>query len=229
MMTSVVVDVDDTLISTDRRLHRVWREVLGRDVPFEDVETLGLEQIFMKHASPEQKARVTDFQKRFWDIVLCLDSAGVESLPLHDPIPFAAEVLQKWSKHCTIVYLTGRTENTRDITLSELKKFGFPIGNTQLLMFNLGDYARTRGEDASGPTLIDGKSRLLSSISGQHKVLRVVDDFPGYFAIYKQHGIPERIGLLRPKRYSPQQYIDKGATRVVESWRELQEDSPKLT
>lgn len=46
VVISVVVDVDDTLISTDRRMQGVWREILGRDVPLEAVETMGLEQIF---------------------------------------------------------------------------------------------------------------------------------------------------------------------------------------
>jgi hypothetical protein len=220
-MTSIVVDVDDTLISTDRRVQGVWRELLGVDVPLEDVETLDLEQIFMKYASPEQKAHAREFQKRFWDVVLCLEEIGIKLLKLHEPIPYAPDVLQKWRKQRMLVYLTGRTENTRDLTLRELENFGFPTDNTQLVMFNLEDYARARGENPSGPTLIDAKSRLFSSISRQTVVIRVVDDYPGYFPIYKQFNVPERIGLLRPKRYTPQQYLEKGATRVVKSWKEL--------
>ena len=45
-MISVVVDVDDTLINTERRMQGVWRELLGREVPMEAIETLGLAQIF---------------------------------------------------------------------------------------------------------------------------------------------------------------------------------------
>lgn len=228
-MISVVVDIDDTLISTDRRMQSVWHHILDREIPLEAVETLGLEQIFMEFASPEQKKRATEFQRRFWDVVLCLEEVGVELLVLDEPIPFAADVLQRWSGQCTIIYLTGRTENTRDLTLHELEAFGFPIDSARLLMFNLEDYARMRGESLSGPTLVDGKSRLFSSISKEHNVVRVVDDLPSYFPVYKQFGVPDRIGLLRSKRYSSQQYIDKGATRVVGSWKQLQEDPPKST
>ena len=227
-MASIVVDIDDTLISTDRRMQKVWRQVLGREVPLDAVRTLDLAEVFVKFASPEQKTRADEFQKRFWDVLLCIEPGASESAKLHSALPFAADVLQTWSKNCRIVYLTGRTENTRDITLGELRRFGFPVNSAQLLMFDLKDYARVRGENPSGPTLVDAKSRLLSSLPKEHNIVRVVDDYPGYFQIYKQHGIPDRIGLLRPERYSPQQYIDKGATRVIESWEQLRNDPPRL-
>lgn len=226
-MISVVVDVDDTLINTERRIQGVWRELLGREVPMEAVETLGLAQIFEKFASSDQKARANELRKRFWDILLCLENVGMGLAELDEPIAFAAEVLQTWSKHCQLVYLTGRTENTRELTLDQLRKFGFPTDNTRLTMFNVEDYERARGLDPSGSTLVDAKSRLFSSISKQHNVVRVVDDYPGYFTVYRQFGVPERIGFLRPKRYSPQGYIDRGATRVVESWKQLKDDLPK--
>lgn len=226
-MISVVIDVDDTLINTERRMHGVWRELLGREVPMEAVETLGLGQIFEKFASSDQKVCANELRKRFWDIILCLENVGNELAELDEPIPFAAKVLQKWSKHCQLVYLTGRTENTHELTLDQLRKFGFPTDNIQLVMFNLEDYERARGLDPSGSTLVDAKSRLFASISKQHDVVRVVDDYPGYFTVYRQFGIPERIGFLRPKRYSLQQYIDRGATRVVESWKQLEDDVPK--
>jgi hypothetical protein len=226
-MISVVVDVDDTLINTERRIQGVWRELLGREVPMRAVETLGLGQIFEKFASSDQKARANELRKKFWDIILCLENIGNELAELDEPIPFAAEVLQKWSKHCQLVYLTGRTENTRELTLDQLRKFGFPTDNIQLMMFNLEDYACARGLNPSGPTQVDTKSKLFSSISKKYNVVRVVDDYPGYFPIYKQFDIPERIGLLRPKKYSLKQYIDRGATRVVENWKQLKDDVPK--
>jgi hypothetical protein len=205
----------------------IWREILGREVPIEAVETLGLEQIFMKFASPEQKAQGDELQRRFWDISLCLEEVGIELFKLHEPIPFSAEVLQAWTNHCRLIYLTGRPETTRNLTSDELEKFGFPTSNTQLVMFSLEDFARVRGINPSGSTLVDAKSKLFSVISKEYNIVRVVDDYPGYFPIYKQFGIPDRIGLLRSRRYSSQQYIDKGATRVVESWKLLQNDLPK--
>ncbi|MDH5448095.1 MAG: HAD family acid phosphatase [Candidatus Bathyarchaeota archaeon] len=227
VMVCVVVDVDDTLTSTTRRMKGVWRQVLSREVPLEAVETFGLEQIFMKFASAEQKAHVREFQKRFWDVVLCLDEGGVGLMGLHEAVPFAADVLQKWSKECRLVYLTGRTENMRELTLAELKRFGFPVDGIELLMFSVEDYGRARGVDPSGITLIEAKRRLFASLAEQYNVVRVIDDYPGYFPIFKQFGVPDRVGLLLLKRYKPQQYIERGATRVVDSWKELKDDFPK--
>ena len=115
----------------------------------------------------------------------------------------------------------------RSLTLNELKKFGLPTANTKLVMFKPEDYARAKGEDPSGPTLIDTKSRLCAEICKNCEVVRIIDDYPGYFTIFQQLEIPDRIGFLSPKKYEPKHYLDRGATRVVESWKELQDDLPK--
>jgi len=188
---------------------------------------MGLEQIFTKYASQEQMTRVRELQKRFWDILLCLEESGIESLRFHKPIPFASDVLQAWKRESDIVYLTGRTENMRTLTLEELRRFGFPTETAELFMFKPEDYARPKGEDPSGPTLIDTKSELFSKICKRFNVVRVIDDYPGYFPIFKQFDVPDRIGFLRPKKYSPQHYIERGATRVIRSWRELEDDIPR--
>jgi len=226
-MNRAIVDVDDTLIDTARRMDKLWGLLLDREVPREAVETMSLEQIFMKFATKEQILRSKEFQKRYWDLLLCLDQAGVESLKLHEPIPHAANILQSWSKKSEIIYLTGRTENTRSLTLNELKNFGFPIENTKLVMFEPEDYARPKGEDPSGPTLIDAKSKLCTEICKNSYVARVIDDYPGYFPIFQRLMIPDRIGFLRPNKYKPHHYLNRGATRVVKSWKELQKDPPE--
>jgi len=225
-MISVVVDVDDTLIDTAKRTQAVWNKILKREIPLEAVQTLSPQQIFEKYASINQKKRVTEIQKRFWDITLCIEKAGESLLKFEEPVPFAAETLQAWSKHCILVYLTGRPETTRGSTLEKLKQFGFPTSNMELIMYRLSDYARARGQP-TGPTLVETRHRLFSSIHKRHNVARVVDDYPGYFTIYKEFNVPERIGLLRSKLFSHQQYIDRGATKVVESWKQLQNDLPK--
>jgi len=214
------------LIDTERRIQGVWSQILGREVPLQAVQTLSSQQIFEKYASTGQKGRVSELRKRFWDILLCSEEVGIELLKLEEPIPFAANTLQTWSKRCMLVYLTGRPETTRDLTLGKLKEYGFPTDDIQLVMYHLEDYARARGA-SSGPTLVEARSRLFSSVSKQHDVVRVVDDYPGYFTIYRQFEITERIGLLRSKRFSPQDYINQGATRVVKSWKQLEDDLPK--
>lgn len=43
--------------------------------PMEAVETIGLERIFMKFAFQEQKSRIKEIQRRYWDLLLCLEDA----------------------------------------------------------------------------------------------------------------------------------------------------------
>lgn len=220
-MVCVVVDIDDTLINTQRRMQGVWHQVLGRRVPLQAIENLALQQIFEEYASPDQKERAPELRERFFEILLCEDEIGVELAELDEPIPFAVPALQAWKRQYTIVYLTGRPDTTRDLTIAELSKFGFPTENVQMAMVTLRDW-KNRAQ-------VEARRGLLSSISQQHTIVRIVDDYPGYFTIYGQFDIPDRIGLLRSKRFSPQDFIDKGATRVVESWKQLVDDLPKPT
>ncbi len=224
-MISVVVDVDDTLIDTTRRTQAVWHEILNRDVPLKAVRTLNALQIFEKFASSDQRARVNEIQRRFWDIILCIEKMGLNLIKLEEPVPFAAETLQAWSKQCMLVYLTGRPETTRDSTLQHLAAFGLPTDNVELVMYRIGDYARSRGE-STGPTLVEARHRLFSSICKRHNIARVVDDYPGYFTIYKKFKVPERIGLRRSNLFSRQDYLNRGATKVVKSWKQLRNDPP---
>jgi len=226
-MISVVVDVDDTLIDTTRRTQAVWHEILNRDVPLEAVHTLNAQQIFEKYASSDQRARVNEIQRRFWDIILCIEKTGLNLIRLEEPVPFAAETLQAWNKLCMLVYLTGRPETTRDSTLQQLTAFGLPTDNVELVMYRIGDYRRARGE-STGPTLAEARHRLFSSICKRHNIARVVDDYPGYFTIYKKFKVPERIGLRRSNLFSRQDYLNRGATKVVKSWKQLRNDPPSI-
>jgi hypothetical protein len=227
-LIDVVLDIDDTLISTEQRMQAIWQRLLDCKIPLNAIKTLNTEQIFSEFASPSQKRQKYKLQKGFWNIVLCVDKIGIELLKLDKPIAFAAEILQEWSKQCTLTYLTGRTDNTRDLTLNELKQFGFPIKNAQLVMFKIKDYSLMGKGKPVGPTLVNGKTKLFSSLAKERNIVRVIDDYPSYFPIYKQFNVPDRIGLLRSKLFTPQQYLDNGATRVIKSWQQLMNDPPKI-
>lgn len=219
-MVSVIVDIDDTLLDTRKRMEAIWEHVLGHRVPLEDIGSLNLRQIFEKHASEEQKERAPELQRRFFGLLLCEDEVGVEIARLDEPIPFASEALRRWGEHCTIVYLTGRPETTRDLTAAALERFGLPTEGVEMAM--------VAHEDWRGGRVIEARKALLTSISERHDVVRVVDDFPGYFTIYQELDIPDRIGLMLSDKYEPEDFIDKGATRVVESWEQLVNDIPEL-
>ncbi len=219
-MASVIVDIDETLLDTRKRMQTIWEHVLGRRVPLEDIGSLNLRQTFEKHASGEQKERAPELQKQFFGLLLCEDKEGVELARLDEPIPFAAEALRRWGEHCTIVYLTGRPETTRDLTTAALGRFGLPTEGVEIAMVTL--------EDWRGGRINEARKALLTSISERHDVVRVVDDFPGYFTIYRELEIPDRIGLMFSEKYEPEDFIEKGATRVVVSWEKLIDDVPGI-
>lgn len=219
-MIGVVVDIDDTLIDTKRRMQGILSVVLEREIPLQDVEALAPREIFEKYATREQRTRADELARRFQNLLLCRDDEGIGLMRLDEPVPHAAEALMAWREHCVLVYLTGRLEDIREQTLSELEEFGFPTEDTELVMFDPEDWG-------PGAKLLEARNRLLFSITGRHDVVRAVDDFPGYFAAYRDLNIPDRIGLLRSRRFTPQDFIDRGATRVVESWEQLIDDLPK--
>jgi len=212
----VVVDVDDTLLNTDRRRWAVWCRVLGREVPLQTVESLSSLQILERFAGADR-----GLWERFWGILLCWEESGIELLDLDEPIPYAAEVLQRWSKEYKLIYLTGRSRNMRKLTLGELDRFGFPVRGVDLVMLKIKDWKRYLASETSPITL---RARMFSSVLERHRVVRVVDDYPIFFTVYRRYGVPDRVGLLRPKRFSPQEYFAQGATRVVEGWQQLQDD-----
>jgi hypothetical protein len=208
---SLLVDIDDTLISTRPRTQGLWRHVLGCEVSEEEIETLMAQQIFGRYATEEQRPRMRELQRLFTDTMLCRNEEGLRLIETDEPIPYAAQALREWEG--PIVYITGRLEHVRDATNDQLSRFGFPLEGAEVHMF--------REEDWGGGGLGEARRRILDGILQEHQVLRVVDDFPGYFPVYAELGIPERIGLHRSRGNKPEDYLSKGATRVVESWREL--------
>jgi hypothetical protein len=214
-MEAVVVDIDDTLFDTERRRHAAWCQVLSREIPMEVTESSGSREILKRYAFSDK----TTWEK-FWMLVLCMEEAGANLLELDKPIPRASEALHNWSTNYKLVYLTGRTENMRQLTIDQLRKFDFPTRGTDLEMFTLKDWTIFF---SSASSVVKARSRIFSSILKRYNVLRVVDDYPGFFAAYRKHPVPDKVGLLRKKRFSSQEYLDNGATRVVENWKQLSE------
>jgi len=212
-MDAVVVDIDDTIIDTERRRYAAWFRVLDREIPRQEVESQGSQEILKKYAFSSR-----EIWEKFWMLTLCIEEGGADLIDLDRPIPCASEVLQNWSKNHKLIYLTGRTENMRHLTLDELRKFGFPTRRTDLEMFTLNDWMNYFSSQSS---VVDTRSTIFSKILKRYNVIRVVDDYSGFFVAYRKHPVPDKVGLLRKKRYSPQDYIANGATRVVENWKKL--------
>jgi hypothetical protein len=166
---------------------------------------------------------MAELKRSFIDIQLCRDERGIPLLGMDELVPHAAEVLREWSGNFRIVYLTGRIETLRGPTMEQLNRHGFPNEGIELVMFKPEDWAGSSPARAT----VEARSRVFSKICDEHDVVRVVDDFPGYFNTYREHDVPELIGLLRSKSFKAQDFLDRGATRVVESWEELSGDLPR--
>ena len=212
-MDAIVVDIDDTLVSTDRRRHAAWCRVLGREISLEEVESQGSREILRRYAFSSRK-----IWEKFWMLTLCVEEGGADLLELDKPIPHALEIIQRWKEKYKLVYITGRTENMRQLTIDELRRFGFPTHETELEMFTLKDWIRFFSSTAS---VVKTRSKIFSSIFKRFNVVRVIDDFPGFFAAYREYTVPDKVGLLRKRRFSRQEYLDNGATRVIEKWKQL--------
>jgi len=160
------------------------------------VESQGSQEILKKYAFSNR-----EIWEKFWMLTLCVEEGGADLIDLDRPIPRASEVLQNWSKNYKLIYLTGRTENMRQLTLDELRKFGFPTHRTDLQMFTLSDWMNYFSSQSS---VVNTRANIFSKILKRYNVIRVVDDYPGFFAAYRKHPVPDKVGLLRRKRYSPQ-------------------------
>ncbi len=223
---SIVVDIDDTLLDVRERLQHIMCQILDCVVSLNDMRRMTTAQIFKKYASSAQKAKAKELHKRFWDITLCKEDIGFDFLHLDEPFQDAAKVLETWNEEFQIVYLTGRIESTRKSTLSQLRAHGFPIEGTQLVMFQYEEYKQgswALGLESVGPTLMKIRSKHFSLIVQQTPVLKVVDDFPDYFSIYRKYDIPEMIGMISTPHHEDQHFLDQGATRVIRCWSELLE------
>ena len=205
------MDIDDTLIDTDRRRWAAWCMVLNREIDFGAVRTSSSKKILTDLGCGSD-----ELWKEYWKILLCLDRRGIGLLRLDEPIQFAPEVMQELAETLGVVYLTGRTSNMHELTLRELAKFGFPVANVDLVMSpNLEDYLASPEQT---------RSALLTSTLRARKAVLVVDDNPLYFSLYREFGIPHRIGFLRMQRFPRESYRD--ATSVIASWKELLHQDP---
>jgi hypothetical protein len=205
------VDIDDTLIDTDRRRWAAWCMVLNREIDFGAVRTSSSKKILTDLGCGSD-----ELWKEYWKILLCLDRRGIGLLRLDEPIQFAPEVMQELAETLGVIYLTGRTSNMHELTLRELAQFGFPVANVDLVMSpKLEDYLASPEQT---------RSALLTSTLRARKAVLVVDDNPLYFSLYRELGIPHRVGLLRMPRHPRESYRD--ATRVIASWKELLHQDP---
>ena len=208
-----VVDIDDTLLNTLPRTQAIWKEILNVNIPLEELDTKTAIELFKKYATQEQIQLMNQLRTMFQDLLLCRNQRGIELMSLDEPIPNSSKVLRELIQKYKIIYLTGRLNQIREPTLNQLKTHRFPLEGAELVMFSPKDW--------EGAVIKEARTRLVKGITSKNQVVKVIDDFPGYFSAYKEHGIPDRIGFHRSKRFKADDYLSNGATRVISNWSEL--------
>lgn len=203
---AVVLDIDETIVDTSTRRQAAWRIVLGFDIPLDDLEMHGSSSIAKRYGGSNYQS----IYLKFWSILLCYEPEGFRLLELDKPIPYAVEVVSLWSRRYKIVYLTGRTSNMKSATIDELRSMGFPVDPTLIYM------APDLEQYLENPLGI--RRTLLGKVIENYDVKMIVDDNPVFFDIYRDLGIPTRIGLLRP-RFKIDDY--RYASIIADSWRSL--------
>jgi FMN phosphatase YigB (HAD superfamily) len=73
-MDAVVIDIDDTLIDTERRRHATWCKVLGREIPLQATETSGSREILRRYAFSDKRT-----WEKFWLLALCVEEGGADA------------------------------------------------------------------------------------------------------------------------------------------------------
>jgi hypothetical protein len=203
---TILLDVDDTLLKTDTRKLMVWHYITGQKIPQLEVESLSSKEILEKYYNDNR-----DLWFKFWRNLLCFDKSGEKFLKFDQPMPHAAEVVCEWSKDFSVSYITGRTENMCELTVNELRSFGFPVDEDDLYMYSeIAD---------SLESALEVRGQLVNCVALKKNITCIVDDNPRYFPVYANSKIPLRIGLLRTKRYQPKDY--RKASIVVNNWLEV--------
>lgn len=199
---SIVTDIDNTILRTERRLRRV-------------LEELGWEELFPRIRARYDGVKALlgpEEQEAFYRLFL-----SERYLHLDEPLPGAAEALRSLQEAgYRIVYLTGRHDSPGDSmrrgTELWLAEHGFPHpgdGSTLLWM------KPGRGLDDQRY-----KEEALGEILKLGSVRAGIGDRPSDIEAYLSHGIQ---AFLVRSDHSPRARLDlvQAGVRVVRDWKEL--------
>jgi hypothetical protein len=215
---AIVVDIEDTLLDMRERTREVWQDLLGRDVILEDAISLEPVRMIERYGSKKQRKRIDDLVNEYWDLLLCKEQC--KFLDKAEEIPSASDVLKSWKDDYQIVYVSDLLEPASDELKDQLMRFNNPIRGTERILLSLEEYKESM-ERLVGFDLVDARRRVMSRISDEYDIVRVIDDHPDYFRVYRDFDISERLGFYRPRAFSTEDYLSRGATRVMMDWEEL--------
>jgi phosphoglycolate phosphatase-like HAD superfamily hydrolase len=199
--STVVVDIDNTIVSDKRRKAAILLKYFSREV---DDDTLRTDYSLKTVLTEDERA---EFRRLF---------NQSEFVHLDEPIAGALDVLQRVSQCCRIVYLTTRPEYLRDATVERLVDLGFPLGRPfteHLIMKN------TPEEDDQ-----TFKNRILVKLVGRRRIVAGIGDSPSDYAAYASVGI-QPVCIL--SYWTPEEILEAtgkmtGQVAFVKDWDEIE-------
>lgn len=207
MRTAVLIDIDDCIINNLRRKKAILEYILNRRVKYKDiigkriVETLSL-------YLPKEK--VPEFNRKFWEIALCVEEIGRNFLHLDKAEPYSRKVIKKLSNKFEIIYITNRLERMKEDTTLSLKRLGFP---NYEMNFHADDHTFYERENA--------RRNVLSKLPKEYEYVFVVDDIPENFKAYLEFGISNILGFMKYVETDENKYYLNGAKLVFKSWKDF--------
>ena len=204
-ITTIIVDIDNTILNNDRRKQEILRQRLNKEVTLATIRTdYNLDRILV-----DEKER-----REFWQIFF-----SDEFLKFDEPIDNAARVLTELVKNHHLIYLTGRHDDQRtgdsmkEGTLGSLKKFGFPLDGYVDIYF----------KDKRDTPDVEFKREKIQSLLDQRQLDVGIGDTPDDVALYRTFKIIPI--ALRTSYFEKESQFQINGVKplLLNNWTEIQE------
>lgn len=185
-MKAILVDIDNTLLSQNRRKQKILMDVFGEWISIQDISRdfslMTVIENIAKAKNLDYGRAKADFESKFFSD-LYYDDAD-----LFDVIGNSNMVLKEVCKDnsCEIFYLTSRSRNVTKQTLSQLTSKGYPYADNAHIIF-----APVINEDLHNycENSYDSKKLSIGELLDQYQIIVHIGDLASDAAASYVHGI----------------------------------------
>ncbi|MCD6515488.1 MAG: HAD family hydrolase [Candidatus Odinarchaeota archaeon] len=189
---AIIIDLDGTIANNEKRLLMSIKDVIGHEISL-----IRRSYDIIKEVSDNPRIR-----SKIYDIFL-----SPKYVPMDEPIPNSKEVINRIHKDMglKVIYVTGRPEKMRRITIKWLKLHGYPIGEL---------YMKKRKYEKE----FDFKKRVFSELKMEFDIVAVIGDTSNDVAAAKANRI---ISIAITTNFSRNE-LDS-ADFIVDDWLEIED------
>lgn len=194
---AIIIDLDGTVANNEKRLLRSIKDVIGHEISL----------IIKSYDVIKEVSYNPRIRSKIYDIFL-----SPKYVLMDDPIPNSKEVINRIRKNMglEIIYVTGRPESMRRITIKWLKLHGYPISEL---------YMKKRKYEKE----FNFKKRIFSELKMKFDIVAVIGDTPNDVAAAKANRI---ISIAITTNFSRNE-LDS-ADFIVDDWLEIEDIIKKL-